>query len=229
MVEAHNLGAQVPNERLIEYAVEVSADAILVAGGHPEGLHVRNLTELIELLEAKGLRERLSWPAARASATSLRWSSATTPASAGAPTPSTLPPSSSKSSGSGLDFLFYSAPLRIEPWPWPSSRIEIEKDEKGEEKRDRSGHLTVPHESRAGGASHGGSCARATRIGSTARAAGASANSSHCSSNTCARLIRRPARGSRAGPRTCSGARSRDAPPPPAQTLGEVKRARDRR
>ena len=61
-------------------------------------------------------------------------------------------------------------------------------------------HLTVPHESRAGGVSHGGSCAPATRIGPTARAAGASANSSLCSSNTCARLIRRPARGAVRGP-----------------------------
>ena len=30
MIEAHNLGAQVPNERLIEYAEKVDADAILV-------------------------------------------------------------------------------------------------------------------------------------------------------------------------------------------------------
>ena len=35
----------------------------------------------------------------------------------------------------------------------------------------------VPHEPRPGGASHGELCARATRIGSTARAAGARANS----------------------------------------------------
>ncbi|MCK7478711.1 MAG: hypothetical protein M0C28_16040 [Candidatus Moduliflexus flocculans] len=34
----------------------------------------------------------------------------------------------------------------------------------------------MPHESRAGGVSHGASSARATRIGPAARAAGASAN-----------------------------------------------------
>ena len=58
-VEAHNLGAQVPNERLIDYAVSVNADAILVSQiVTQKDVHVRNLTELIELLEAKGLRER---------------------------------------------------------------------------------------------------------------------------------------------------------------------------
>ena len=58
-VEAHNLGAQVPNERLIEYAVRVDADAILVSQiVTQKDVHVANLTELIELLEAKGLRER---------------------------------------------------------------------------------------------------------------------------------------------------------------------------
>ena len=61
-------------------------------------------------------------------------------------------------------------------------------------------HFTVPHESRAGGVSHGDSCAPATRIGPAARAAGASANASLRSSHTCARLIRRPARGAVRGP-----------------------------
>jgi hypothetical protein len=44
-------------------------------------------------------------------------------------------------------------------------------------------HFIVPHESLTGGASHGASCARATRIASAARAAGALANSSLRSSN----------------------------------------------
>ena len=58
-VEAHNLGAQVPNERLVDHAVKVNADAILVSQiVTQKDVHVRNLTELIELLEAKGLRER---------------------------------------------------------------------------------------------------------------------------------------------------------------------------
>jgi len=59
MVEAHNLGAQVPNERLMEYAVEVRADAILASQVVTQkNSHVRTLTGLVELLEADGLRER---------------------------------------------------------------------------------------------------------------------------------------------------------------------------
>jgi beta-lysine 5,6-aminomutase beta subunit len=59
MVEAHNLGAQVPNERLIEYAEKVRADAILVSQVVTQkDVHIGNMTELIELLEAKGERGR---------------------------------------------------------------------------------------------------------------------------------------------------------------------------
>jgi len=59
MVEAHNLGAQVPNERLIEYAAKVEADAILVSQVVTQkDVHVGNMTQLIELLEARGERRR---------------------------------------------------------------------------------------------------------------------------------------------------------------------------
>lgn len=59
MVEAHNMGAQVSNERLIERAVEVGADAILVSQVVTQkDAHVKNLTQLVELLEADGLRQR---------------------------------------------------------------------------------------------------------------------------------------------------------------------------
>jgi beta-lysine 5,6-aminomutase beta subunit len=59
MIEAHNLGAQVPNEELIARAVEVGADAILVSQVVTQkDVHIRNLTNFIELLEAEGLRER---------------------------------------------------------------------------------------------------------------------------------------------------------------------------
>lgn len=59
MFEAHNLGAQVPNERLLEYAVRVEADAILASQVVTQkSSHVKTLTELVELLEAEGLRER---------------------------------------------------------------------------------------------------------------------------------------------------------------------------
>jgi len=58
-IEAHNLGAQVPNERLIDYAVQVEADAILISQIVTQrDAHIRNLTEFIELLQARGLRER---------------------------------------------------------------------------------------------------------------------------------------------------------------------------
>lgn len=58
-VEAHNLGAQVPNEKLIDYALKVGADAILVSQiVTQKDVHVQNMTEFIELLQARGLRER---------------------------------------------------------------------------------------------------------------------------------------------------------------------------
>lgn len=58
-VEAHNLGAQVPNEKLIDYAVKVNADAILVSQiVTQKDVHIQNMTGFIELLQARGLRER---------------------------------------------------------------------------------------------------------------------------------------------------------------------------
>ena len=58
-MEAYNLGAQVPNEKLIDYAVKVNADAILVSQVVTQkDTHIHNMTEFIELLEAKGLRDK---------------------------------------------------------------------------------------------------------------------------------------------------------------------------
>lgn len=58
-INAYNLGSQVPNEELIKKAVEVNADAILVSQVVTQkDVHIKNLTELVELLEAEGLRER---------------------------------------------------------------------------------------------------------------------------------------------------------------------------
>ncbi len=55
----HNLGSQVPNEELIEKALELEADAILVSQVVTQKeVHIKNLTELVELLEAEGLRDR---------------------------------------------------------------------------------------------------------------------------------------------------------------------------
>jgi len=49
----------VPNEKLIDYAVKVNADAILVSQVVTQkDTHIHNMTEFIELLEAKGLRGR---------------------------------------------------------------------------------------------------------------------------------------------------------------------------
>jgi len=57
MIEAYNLGAQVPNEKLIEFSAKVKADAILVSQiVTQKDVHVRNMTEFVELLEARGER-----------------------------------------------------------------------------------------------------------------------------------------------------------------------------
>jgi len=59
MIEAVNMGAQVTNEELVKKAVGMNADAILVSQTVTQkDIHIQNLTELIELLEAEGLRER---------------------------------------------------------------------------------------------------------------------------------------------------------------------------
>jgi len=59
MIEAYNLGSQVLNEEMIKRAVELNADAILVSQTVTQkNVHIQNLTNLIELLEAEGLRDR---------------------------------------------------------------------------------------------------------------------------------------------------------------------------
>jgi beta-lysine 5,6-aminomutase beta subunit len=58
-VDAYNLGAQVPNEKLIAEAVRLKADCILVSQVVTQkDTHIENLTNLIELLEAEKLRDR---------------------------------------------------------------------------------------------------------------------------------------------------------------------------
>lgn len=59
-VDAYNLGSQVPNEELVAKAIELKADALLVSQVVTQkDVHIPNLTELIELLEAEGLRDKL--------------------------------------------------------------------------------------------------------------------------------------------------------------------------
>ena len=58
-IEALNMGAQVPNEAFLQKAVAMNADVLLVSQTVTQkDVHNQNLTELIELLEAEGLRER---------------------------------------------------------------------------------------------------------------------------------------------------------------------------
>lgn len=59
-IEAVNLGSQVPNETLIAKAIEVNADAILVSQTVTQkDIHIQNLTNMVELLEAEGLRDKV--------------------------------------------------------------------------------------------------------------------------------------------------------------------------
>lgn len=58
--ETHNLGSQVPNSVLVSRAIDLHADAILVSQTvTQQNLHIHNLTELVEIVEAEGARKRL--------------------------------------------------------------------------------------------------------------------------------------------------------------------------
>ena len=58
-METLNMGSQIPCEQLLRTALERGADAILVSQVVTQkNIHVQNLTKLIELLEAEGVRER---------------------------------------------------------------------------------------------------------------------------------------------------------------------------
>ena len=58
--QTYNLGSQVPNSVLLARALEVDADAILVSQTvTQQNLHVQNLTELVEMVEAEGRRGRM--------------------------------------------------------------------------------------------------------------------------------------------------------------------------
>ncbi|OPL08349.1 MAG: hypothetical protein AVO33_11490 [delta proteobacterium ML8_F1] len=59
-IEAVNMGSQVPNEELVAKAVELGADAVIVSQVVTQkDVHIPNLTNLIELIEAEGLRDRM--------------------------------------------------------------------------------------------------------------------------------------------------------------------------
>jgi beta-lysine 5,6-aminomutase beta subunit len=56
----HNLGSQVSNAQMVAKAIEHGADALLVSQTvTQQNLHVQNLTELVEIIEAEGIRDSL--------------------------------------------------------------------------------------------------------------------------------------------------------------------------
>jgi beta-lysine 5,6-aminomutase beta subunit len=57
----HNLGSQIPNAVLVRRAQELEANAIIVSQTvTQQDLHLRNLTELVEMVEAEGIRGDLT-------------------------------------------------------------------------------------------------------------------------------------------------------------------------
>lgn len=59
-MNAINMGSQVPNEVLIARAIEEKADAILVSQiVTQKDVHIANLTNLVELMEAEGIRDKI--------------------------------------------------------------------------------------------------------------------------------------------------------------------------
>ena len=60
MIEAHNLGSQVPNDEFIAKGIELHADALLVSQTVTQkDVHIKNMLELVEMLEAEGLRDKI--------------------------------------------------------------------------------------------------------------------------------------------------------------------------
>lgn len=59
-INAINMGSQVPNEELVARAIEENAGAILVSQVVTQkNVHIPNLTQLVELLEAEGIRDKI--------------------------------------------------------------------------------------------------------------------------------------------------------------------------
>ena len=60
MFEAINMGSQVPNDEFIAKAIELNADAMLVSQTVTQkDVHVKNMVELVEMLEAEGIRHKM--------------------------------------------------------------------------------------------------------------------------------------------------------------------------
>jgi beta-lysine 5,6-aminomutase beta subunit len=59
-VDAYNLGSQVLNEAFIQKAKEVNADVLLVSQTVTQkDVHLKNMIELVEMLEAEGMRDKV--------------------------------------------------------------------------------------------------------------------------------------------------------------------------
>ncbi len=60
MFDALNMGSQILNEEFVAKAIELNADALLVSQTVTQkDVHIKNLVNLIEILEAEGLRDKL--------------------------------------------------------------------------------------------------------------------------------------------------------------------------
>ncbi len=59
-IKAYNMGAQVPCVELVKKIREVNADIVLVSQVVTQrNIHIKNLTKLVELLEAENLRDKI--------------------------------------------------------------------------------------------------------------------------------------------------------------------------
>ena len=60
MIEAYNLGSQVSNEEFVKSTIELKADVLLVSQTVTQkNAHTKNLTNLVDLLEAEGIRDKV--------------------------------------------------------------------------------------------------------------------------------------------------------------------------
>ena len=60
MIEAYNFGSQVTNEEFVKKAIDLKADVLLVSQTVTQkNFHVKNLTNLVDLLEAEEIRDKI--------------------------------------------------------------------------------------------------------------------------------------------------------------------------
>ncbi len=60
MFKVHNMGSQVPPIELVRKAKEIDADVVLVSQIVTQrNVHINHLTELVDILEAEGIRDRV--------------------------------------------------------------------------------------------------------------------------------------------------------------------------